>query len=60
MMRSISLRDTILLKGDVLLVQINLKDIVKFKDDLELLMLSDVKMSQDELAGKNHVFVVNM
>jgi di/tricarboxylate transporter len=45
------------MKGDILLIQINLKDIVSFKNDYDLLMLSDVKLSQEELTGKNHVLV---
>ena len=54
---SISLRDAFILKGDILLLQINLKDIVFFKNDYDLLMLSDIKLSHEELSGKNHVLV---
>ena len=54
---SISLRDAVLLKGDVLLVQMNLNDLVSFRNDYDLLLLSDVKLSQEELTGKNHILV---
>ena len=54
---SIGLRDAILLDGDIILLQINIKDIVSFKKDYDLLLLSDVKLSQEELTGKNHVLV---
>ena len=54
---TIGLRDAILLESDILLVQINLNDILSFKNSYELLLLSDVKLSQEELMGKNHVLV---
>ncbi len=54
---TIGLRDAILLEGDVLLLQINLNDILTFKKEYDLLMLSDVKLSQEELMGKNHILV---
>jgi len=44
-------------KDDVILVQINIKDIVSLKEQYDLLLLSDVKMTQKELSGKNHVLV---
>ena len=44
-------------EGDIFLVQINVKDMMKFKDEMQVLLLSDVKMSQQELSGKNHVIV---
>ena len=46
-----------ILEGDIFLVQINVKDMMKFKDEMQVLLLSDVKMSQQELSGKNHVIV---
>jgi len=54
---TIGLHDARLLKGDILLLQINLNDILAFKKEYDLLMLSDVKLSQEELMGKNHVLV---
>ena len=43
--------------GDIFLVQINVKDMMKFKDEMQVLLLSDVKKSQQALSGKNHVIV---
>ena len=45
------------MKNDILLIQINVTDIIRFKDNLGLLLLSDIKMSQDELVGTGHVLV---
>jgi len=54
---TISLNDAVIRKGDILLVQINVKDIMAFKKDLGLLLLSDIKLSQKELTGNNHVLI---
>tara|TARA_B100001142_G_C14335557_1_gene655743 strand:- start:251 stop:2038 length:1788 start_codon:yes stop_codon:yes gene_type:complete len=54
---TIALNDTIIRKDDVLLIQINVKDILNFKKELGLLLLSDIKLSQNELTGSNHVLV---
>jgi di/tricarboxylate transporter len=54
---SISLNDVIIRRDDILLVQINVNDIIKFKKDLALLLLSDIKLSQNELTGNNHVLI---
>ena len=54
---TINIGDAPLLEKDVLLVQINVKDIVKFKEELGAHLLSDIKMSQNELIGNNHVLV---
>ena len=54
---TISLNDAVIRKGDILLVQINVKDILTFKKDLGLLLLTDIKLSQNELLGNNHVLV---
>ena len=54
---TISLEEAPIMKNDVLLIQINVNDIIKFKDHLGLLLLSDIKMSQNELAGSDHVLV---
>ena len=52
-----NLHNIIIREGDIFLVQINVKDMLKFKDDMKVLLLSDVKMNQAELAGRNHVIV---
>ena len=52
-----NLQNVIIREGDIFLVQINVKDMLKFKDDMKVLLLSDVKMNQAELTGKNHVIV---
>jgi len=54
---TISLNDVSVRKDDILLVQINVNDIIKFRKDLALLLLSDIKLSQNELTGNNHVLV---
>ena len=41
---TIALNDTIIREDDVLLIQINVKDILNFKKDLGLLLLSDIKV----------------
>ena len=52
-----NLHNIIICEGDIFLVQINVKEMLKFKDDMKVLLLSDVKMNQAELTGKNHVIV---
>lgn len=52
-----NLQNVIIREDDIFLVQINVKDMLKFKDDMKVLLLSDVKMNQAELTGKNHVIV---
>ena len=52
-----NLQNVIIREGDIFLVQINVKDMLKFKVDMKVLLLSDVKMNQAELTGKNHVIV---
>ena len=54
---TIALSDVTIRKDDVLLVQINVNDIINFKKDLELLLLTDIKLSQNELTGSNHVLI---
>ena len=44
-------------ENDIILVQININDIINLKEEFNLLLLSDVKMNQQELSGKNHVLV---
>jgi len=43
--------------GDLLLVRLDVEDILRFKEELGLLLLSDIKLTQQELSGKNHVLV---
>ena len=54
---SLNLPDVTIQEGDIFLVQINVKEMMKFKDEMNVLLLSDVKMSQQELSGQNHVIV---
>ena len=44
-------------KGDVLLGHIAVEQMMKFNKDMNMLLLSDVKMTQQELTGQNHVIV---
>ncbi len=46
-----------ILDEDVLIVRVNADNIIKFKSHYNLLILPDVKMSQSELEGDNHVIV---
>ncbi len=52
-----NLQNIIIREGDIFLVHINVKDMLKFKDDMKVLLLTDVKMNMAELTGKNHVIV---
>jgi len=52
-----NLQKVIIQEGDIFLVHINVKEMMKFKDEMKVLLLSDVKMDQQELSGKNHVIV---
>lgn len=52
-----NLQNIIIREGDIFLVQINVKDMLKFKDEMKVLLLTDVKMNVAELTGKNHVIV---
>ena len=52
-----NLQNIIIREGDIFLVHINVKDMLKFKDDMKVLLLTDVKMNVAELTGKNHVIV---
>ena len=44
-------------EGDIFVVQVSVKNMLRCKEELSLLLLSDVKMNQEELVGKNHVLV---
>ena len=52
-----NLQKVIIREGDIFLVHINVKEMLKFKEEMKVLLLSDIKMSQEELTGKNHVIV---
>ena len=52
-----NLKNTRLKVDDVIIMQINIKDIIKFRDYYKVSLLSDVKMSQSELTGSNLVVV---
>ena len=52
-----NLQNFIIREGDIILVHINVKDMLKFKDEMKVLLLTDVKMNVAELTGKNHVIV---
>ena len=52
-----NLSNVIIQQNDIFLLHINVKDMMRFKDEMKVLLLSDVKMNQQELSGKNHVIV---
>lgn len=52
-----SLKSLDIREGDIFVAQVHVNELIKFRDDMNVLLLSDVKMSQLELAGKNHVIV---
>ena len=54
---SINLNEFTIRVGDVFLVQINVENLIKFKNDMNISLLSDIKMNQEELEGKDHVLV---
>ncbi len=52
-----SLKSIKIMDGDIFVAQIPVAELIKFRDEMNVLLLSDIKMSQQELAGKNHVIV---
>ena len=52
-----NLNSAVLYEGDVVIGQINLGDLIRFKENLNILLLSDVKMNQNELMGENFILV---
>ena len=44
-------------KGDILLAHVGVDKMMKFSEEMNMLLLSDVKMTQQELTGRNHVIV---
>ena len=53
----INLKNLEIKEGDIFVVQVSVKNMLRCKEELNLLLLSDVKMNQEELVGKNHVLV---
>lgn len=54
---SVNLNAHVIRKDDVFLVQINVQNLIKFKNSMGVSLLSDIKMNQQELEGENHVLV---
>ena len=52
-----NLNSVILHENDVIIGQINLGDLIRFKEEMTILLLSDVKMNQNELMGENFILV---
>jgi len=52
-----NLNSAILHEDDIIIGQINLGDLIRFKEDMNILLLSDVKMNQNELMGENFILV---
>jgi len=54
---SVNLNEFSIRVGDVFLVQINVENLIKFKNDMKVSLLSDIKMNQEELEGSDHVLI---
>jgi len=52
-----SLKKIIIKPDDIFVAQVSVSNMVKFRDEMSVLLLTDIKMSEEELAGKNHVIV---
>ena len=52
-----SLKKIIIKPSDIFVAQVSVANMVKFRDEMRVLLLTDIKMSEDELEGKNHVIV---
>ena len=52
-----NLNSAIICENDVIIGQINLGELIRFKDDMKVLLLSDVKINQNELMGENFILV---
>ena len=52
-----NLNSVIIQEDDVIIGQIQLEEIIRFKDNYNVLLLSDVKMNQNELVGQNFILV---
>ena len=54
---SVNLNEFSIRVGDVFLVQINVENLIKFKNDMKVSLLSEIKMNQEELEGSDHVLI---
>ena len=54
---SLNLKSHTVRECDLFVVQINVKNMIKFKNDMKVSLLAEVKMNQEELEGANHVLV---
>lgn len=52
-----NLNSAILNEEDVIIGHINLGDLIRFKEQMKILLLPDVKMNQNELMGENFILV---
>jgi len=52
-----NLNSAIIHENDIIIGQIQLGEIIRFKEELNVLLLSDVKMNQGELTGQNFILV---
>ena len=52
-----NLNSAIIHKDDIIIGQIQLGEIIRFKEEWNVLLLSDVKMNQGELTGQNFILV---
>jgi len=52
-----NLSNLIIKEDDIFIVHIEVNDMLRFREEMNMLILSDVKMDQQELSGKNHVIV---
>ncbi len=44
-------------EGDIFILHIDVKNMIRFRDEMKVKLLADVKMSQQELSGENHIVV---
>ena len=51
------LNSIIIQENDILMAHVAVNKMMKFSEEMNMLLLSDVKMTQKELTGKNHVIV---
>ena len=54
---SMNLSNLIIEEDDVFIVQVNIKNLAKLKNELGVSLLTDIKMNQAELLDSNHVLV---
>tara|TARA_Y100001970_G_scaffold251223_1_gene323770 strand:+ start:3703 stop:5691 length:1989 start_codon:yes stop_codon:yes gene_type:complete len=52
-----NLGSAIIKKDDIIIGQIQLGEIIRFKEEVKVLLLSDVKINQNELIGQNFILV---